>query len=92
MVGQKRSRAVGQVPFDQEECMIEEVFMLPVEVGESITAWRRLSEAEQAQRLRDSVVDEVVGNKCMAGQPVSAAWEAEAREADTAVRKPWSSA
>jgi|GEM_PF-6681232 len=53
--------------------------MMPVEVLEAITAWRRLAEAEQVSRLRECVVDEVVGNMRMEGQPVSAAWESEAR-------------
>jgi hypothetical protein len=53
--------------------------MLPVEVLESIAAWRCLTEAEQVSRLRECVVDEVVGNMRMEGQPVSAEWESAAR-------------
>lgn len=44
-----------------------------------IAAWRSLTEDEQVSRLRDCVVDEVVGNMRMEGQPVSAVWEAKAR-------------
>ncbi|MDN6376892.1 MULTISPECIES: hypothetical protein [Corynebacterium] len=51
------------------------------EILERIAAWRSLTEAEQVSRLRARVVDEVVGNMRMEGQPVSAAWEAEARTA-----------
>lgn len=53
--------------------------MVPVEVLEIIAAWCRLTEAERVSRLHDCVVDEVVGNMRMEGQPVSAEWEAQAR-------------
>lgn len=62
--------------------------MLSEELRKGIAAWRRLSEAERTERLRACIVDEVVGNMRMAGQPVSAAWEAEACAADTARRGP----
>ncbi|OLT50284.1 hypothetical protein BJF89_10240 [Corynebacterium sp. CNJ-954] len=58
--------------------------MLSKGLSEDIAAWGRLSEAEHAERLRGCVADEVVGNKRMAGQPVSAAWEAEARAVELA--------
>jgi hypothetical protein len=63
----------------QTNPLIKETDMLPVEVLESIAAWRCLTEAEQVSRLRECVVDEVVGNMRMEGQPVSAEWESAAR-------------
>lgn len=59
--------------------LMREVISVPKEVLERIAAWRRLSDAEQVARLREHVVDEVVGNMRMEGQPVSAAWESQAR-------------
>lgn len=52
---------------------------MPPELLERIAAWRRLSDDDQVRELRSRVVDEVVGNMRMEGQPVSAAWEARAR-------------
>lgn len=60
-----------------------EVGVLPDELQEVIAAWRSLTEAERVSRLREHVIDEVVGNMRMEGQPVSADWEATAREADS---------
>lgn len=44
------------------------------EMLERIAAWRRLPEAEQTRQLRERVVDEVIGNMAMEGQPVSKQW------------------
>lgn len=55
--------------------------MLLDELQEVVAALRRPSEAERGSRLRECVVDEVVGNMRMEGQPVSAEWEAAARKA-----------
>lgn len=59
---------------------MREMMSMPREVLDRIAAWRRLSEAEQVACLRRQVVDEVVGNMRMEGQPVSAAWESQARK------------
>lgn len=62
---------------------IKEVNMTPDELQKVVAAWRSLPEDEQVARLRRCVVDEVVGNMRVEGQPVSAEWEAAAREAVT---------
>lgn len=57
---------------------------MPQSLHARIAAWRQLSDAEQRRRLRLRVVDEVVGNMRMEGQPVSTEWEARARSATAA--------
>ncbi|HMS73881.1 hypothetical protein [Gordonia sp. (in: high G+C Gram-positive bacteria)] len=52
---------------------------MPIELLERIAAWRTLCDDAQVRELRGRVVDEVVGNMRMEGQPVSAAWENRAR-------------
>lgn len=56
--------------------------MFPDALQKVVAAWRSLPEGEQVARLRRCVIDEVVGNRRMAGQPFSAEWEAAATEAD----------
>jgi hypothetical protein len=53
--------------------------VMPIELLERIAAWRTLCDDAQVRELRGRVVDEVVGNMRMEGQPVSAAWENRAR-------------
>lgn len=52
---------------------------MPHALADRIASWRRLPDAEQRRRLRLLVVDEVVGNMRMEGQPVSAEWQSRAR-------------
>lgn len=52
---------------------------MTVEQLARIEAWRALPEAEKTRRRRASVVDHVVGNMAMEGQPVSREWEQRAR-------------
>lgn len=63
----------------QKRYLTEETDMVPARVLARIATWRRLTEDERVSRLRECIVDEVVGNMRMEGQPVSAAWEAAAR-------------
>lgn len=56
---------------------------MPHSLAERIASWRQLTDAEQRRRLRLLVVDEVVGNMRMEGQPVSAEWESHARNTAT---------
>lgn len=58
----------------QKRYLTEETDTVPARVLARIATWRRLTEAERVSRLRECIVDEVVGNMCMEGQPVSAAW------------------
>ena len=60
----------------QKRYLTEETDTVPARVLARIATWRRLTEAERVSRLRECIVDEVVGNMCMEGQPVSAAWGA----------------
>lgn len=52
---------------------------LPADVRRAIDAWRALPEAERTARLRARVVDEVVGNMAMEGQPPSPEWTRQAK-------------
>ncbi len=52
---------------------------MTTEMRNRIAAWRALPEAERTRRLRAQVVDEVVGNMAMEGEPVSAEWTRRAR-------------
>lgn len=54
---------------------------MPERTRRAIDAWRALPEAERTARLRARVVDEVIGNMAMEGQPPSPEWTRHAREA-----------
>lgn len=69
----------------QKRYLTEETDMVPARVLARIATWRRLTEAERVSRLRECIVDEVVGNMRMEGQPVSAAWGADEGRDDPSV-------
>ena len=55
--------------------------MTSTEFRARVAAWRSLPADEKTRRRRATVVDEVVGSMRMEREPVSAAWEQQARAA-----------
>lgn len=56
---------------------------MPESTRHAIAAWRALPAGERDARLRRCVVDEVVGNMTLEGQPPSPEWIRRATEEDT---------